>query len=76
MSNRSGLQLPLDPEVADLISKGFTDRQIADELGCSYNRIRWHVQQAHSKMGTRKRTHLVMKYYSDPVKTDSSEQVS
>lgn len=55
----SKLKLPFDPRVADLIEQGKHDKEIAAELGMSYNTVRWHVQQAMKRLNANTRAHLV-----------------
>ena len=74
--SRTGLQLPLDPRVAELIANGKTDREIANALNLSYNTIRWHLQQAHQKMGTSRRAQLLMKYMTTKLEEASKEEVT
>jgi len=61
-SETTGLMKPVDPTVIRLMAEGKSDKQIAAELGFTFNQIRWHVQEAHRKMGTSKRVLLVNKF--------------
>jgi len=43
-------------EIIELISKGYSNNQIAADLNLSVNTIKWHSQNIYSKLGVRNRT--------------------
>ncbi len=43
-------------EIIELISKGYSNNQIADSLSVSVNTIKWHSQNIYSKLGVKNRT--------------------
>jgi PAS domain S-box-containing protein len=73
---RSGRRLPSDEptgeplsererEVVQLIGKGNSGPEIAEELRISHNTVRTHAHNAMTKVGARSRAHLVAKALGD-----------
>lgn len=43
---------PREHEVLDLARRGYTNGEIADQLGITRNAVRFHLKEIHSKLGT------------------------
>ena len=46
-------------EILELLSKGFADKEIAQELSISFDTVRWHLKQVFEKLHVRSRTEAV-----------------
>lgn len=55
---------PREQQVARLMAKGFTNPQIADELGITFNTAKWHVSQVIAKTGSSSREEAVHAWQS------------
>lgn len=51
---------PRESQVIELLSFGFSVKEIADALGCSENTIDTHIKNAKHKMGLQKNTEIVL----------------
>lgn len=52
-------------EILRLISQGYTDKRIADELGISYHTVKVHAKHIYEKLRIHSRSEAVMKYAFD-----------
>ncbi len=62
VSNNGGCLTSREREVAELISRGCTDRDIARILGISFGTVRTHVNRALEKCGCANRTELAASF--------------
>ena len=53
---------PREAEILDLVSKGLTNKEIADKLGLSFETIRNRLRQVYDKLHVHCRAEAVMKY--------------
>ncbi|MFM2082685.1 MAG: hypothetical protein RL380_1376 [Verrucomicrobiota bacterium] len=59
---------PREKEVLDLLAKGFLYKEIADQLGISFDTVHSHVRKIYEKLHVRSRTEAVTKFHqSTPV---------
>jgi DNA-binding CsgD family transcriptional regulator len=47
---------PREGQILDLISRGRSNRDIAEELFISRETVRWHIRTLYAKIGVRDRT--------------------
>ena len=47
---------PREVEVLSRVAAGQSDKVIADELGISYNTVKWYIRQIFNKLGVNDRT--------------------
>ena len=55
---------PREREILDLITQGFSDKEIADRIGVKHGTVRWHLQHVYEKLHVRSRTEAAMKFRS------------
>ena len=53
---------PRQEEILGLLAKGFVTKEIASELGISYDTVRFHLKEIYAKLHVRSRTEAVAKY--------------
>jgi DNA-binding NarL/FixJ family response regulator len=53
---------PRESEILELVSKGLTNKEIADKLGLSFDTIRNRLRQVYDKLHVHCRAEAVMKY--------------
>jgi DNA-binding NarL/FixJ family response regulator len=53
---------PRQEEILGLLTKGFVTKEIASELGISYDTVRFHLKDIYAKLHVRSRTEAVLKY--------------
>lgn len=53
---------PRQEEILGLLAKGFVSKEIASELGISYDTVRFHLKETYAKLHVRSRTEAVAKY--------------
>jgi len=51
---------PREREVAQLVARGHTNAEIADELGISPLTAKWHVREIFRKLGVHRRVQLAI----------------
>ena len=59
-----------EQEILDLLSQGFANKEIAQNLSISFDTVRWHLKQVYEKLHVRSRTEAVAKFLGareDPV---------
>ena len=54
---------PREKEVLDLLAKGFLYKEIADQLGISFDTVHSHVRKIYEKLHVRSRTEAVTKFH-------------
>ena len=52
-------------EILELLSQGFTNKEIADKLNISYQTVKVHVKHIYEKLHVRSRSEALMKFVSD-----------
>ena len=52
-------------EILELLSKGFANKEIADNLNISYQTVKVHVKHIYEKLHVRSRSEALMKFVSD-----------
>jgi DNA-binding NarL/FixJ family response regulator len=55
---------PREREILDLLTQGFSDKEIADQLGVKHGTVRWHLQHVYEKLHVRSRTEAALKFRS------------
>ena len=50
-------------EILDLVSRGFTDKEIASQLFVAAETVRWHLKHCYRKLQVRSRTEAAMKLW-------------
>jgi DNA-binding NarL/FixJ family response regulator len=55
---------PREREILDLLTQGFSDKEIADKLGVKHGTVRWHLQNVYEKLHVRSRTEAALKFRS------------
>ena len=55
---------PREREILDLLTQGFSDKEIADKLGVKHGTVRWHLQNVYDKLQVRSRTEAALKFRS------------
>jgi DNA-binding NarL/FixJ family response regulator len=55
---------PREREILDLLTQGFSDKEIADRLGVKHGTVRWHLQHVYEKLHVRSRTEAALKFRS------------
>lgn len=53
---------PRQEEILGLLARGYVTKEIADELGISYDTVRFHLKDIYAKLHVRSRTEAVVKY--------------
>jgi DNA-binding NarL/FixJ family response regulator len=53
---------PRQEEVLGLLARGFVTKEIADQLGISFDTVRFHLKKIYAKLHVRSRTEAVVKY--------------
>jgi DNA-binding NarL/FixJ family response regulator len=53
---------PRQEEILGLLARGFVSKEIATELGISYDTVRFHLKDIYAKLHVRSRTEAVAKY--------------
>ena len=53
---------PREHEILELLTKGFTNKEIADRIGISDGTVHWHLRHVYNKLHVRSRTEAAMKY--------------
>jgi len=53
---------PREREILDLVSKGYTNKEIADVLSIAFQTVHTHVRNIYTKLHVRSRTEAVAKY--------------
>ncbi|MEO7319455.1 MAG: response regulator transcription factor [Chthoniobacteraceae bacterium] len=53
---------PREEEVLRLVSQGFINKEIADQLGVSFETVRQHLKNCYAKLHVRSRTEAAMKF--------------
>lgn len=55
---------PREREILELLTQGFSDKEIADKLGVKHGTVRWHLQHVYEKLQVRSRTAAALKFRS------------
>lgn len=55
---------PREREILELLTQGFSDKEIADKLGVKHGTVRWHLQHVYEKLHVRSRTEAALKFRS------------
>jgi DNA-binding NarL/FixJ family response regulator len=55
---------PRQEEILRLLARGFVTKEIAAELGISFDTVRFHLKDIYAKLHVRSRTEAVVKYLS------------
>ena len=55
-----------EEEVLVLLSRGFSNKEIADQMSVSIETVRSHLKRIYEKMHVRSRTEAVALYFSSP----------
>jgi len=55
---------PREREILELLTLGFSDKEIADRLGVKHGTVRWHLQHVYDKLQVRSRTEAALKFRS------------
>ena len=55
---------PREREILDLLTQGFSDKEIADRIGVKHGTVRWHLQHVYEKLHVRSRTEAALKFRS------------
>jgi DNA-binding NarL/FixJ family response regulator len=55
---------PREHEILELLTQGFSDKEIADRLGVKHGTVRWHLQHVYEKLHVRSRTEAALKFRS------------
>ena len=55
---------PREREILELLTQGFSDKEIADRLGVKHGTVRWHLQHVYDKLQVRSRTEAALKFRS------------
>lgn len=58
----SGHLTPRQEEILGLLARGYVTKEIATELGISYDTVRFHLKEIYAKLHVRSRTEAVAKY--------------
>lgn len=53
---------PRQEEILGLLARGFVTKEIASELGISFDTVRFHLKEIYAKLHVRSRTEAVVKY--------------
>jgi DNA-binding NarL/FixJ family response regulator len=53
---------PRQQEILGLLARGFVTKEIAAELGISFDTVRFHLKEIYAKLHVRSRTEAVVKY--------------
>lgn len=56
---------PRQQEILPLLAEGKTNRAIANDLGLSLDRVKWHVSEILLKTGSANRAEAAAKYAAD-----------
>ena len=51
-----------EQEILELLSQGFANKEIAQNLNISFDTVRWHLKQIYDKLHVRSRTEAVAKF--------------
>ncbi len=51
-----------EQEILELLSQGFANKEIAQNLSISFDTVRWHLKQIYDKLHVRSRTEAVAKF--------------
>lgn len=51
-----------EQEILELLSKGYANKEIAQNLNISFDTVRWHLKQIYEKIHVRSRTEAVAKF--------------
>jgi DNA-binding NarL/FixJ family response regulator len=51
-----------EQEILELLSQGFANKEIAQNLNISFDTVRWHLKQIYDKLHVRSRTEAVVKF--------------
>ena len=54
---------PRETEVIELLSVGFSQKEIAERIGCSINTVDSHIKHIKEKTGLQKATEITVAYY-------------
>ena len=57
---------PTEAEIASLIARGRTNREVAAELDISTKTVEWHLSRIYRKAGVRSRTELALRVAHNP----------
>ncbi len=55
---------PREREILELLTQGFSDKEIAEKLGVKHGTVRWHLQHVYEKLHVRSRTEAALKFKS------------
>lgn len=55
---------PREREILELLTQGFSDKEIAEKLGVKHGTVRWHLQHVYEKLHVRSRTEAALKFRS------------
>lgn len=55
---------PREREILDLLTQGYSDKEIADKIGVKHGTVRWHLQHVYEKLHVRSRTEAALKFRS------------
>jgi len=55
---------PREREILELLTQGFSDKEIADRIGVKHGTVRWHLQHVYEKLHVRSRTEAALKFRS------------
>ena len=53
-----------EQEILELLSQGFSNKEIAQRLNVSFDTVRWHLKQIYGKLHVRSRTEAAHKFLS------------
>lgn len=53
-----------EEEILELLSQGFTNKEIAQRVSLSYDTVRWHLKEIYRKLHVRSRTEAAYKFRS------------
>lgn len=53
---------PRQEEILQLLARGYVTKEIANELGISFDTVRFHLKDIYAKLHVRSRTEAVLKY--------------
>lgn len=60
--NESERLTPRQEEILQLLARGYVTKEIANELGISFDTVRFHLKDIYAKLHVRSRTEAVLKY--------------
>ncbi len=52
-----------EAEILELLARGYVAKEIADQLGISYETVRGHLANIYEKLHVRSRTEAVIQYF-------------